>query len=211
MPLVIGIAGGTGSGKSTIARNIKSAVSPEESVVIIEMDSYYRDFSHLSYEQRDDLNFDHPDAIDFDLLVTQMHELMNGRAIQKPVYDFVHHARAKDLEQVQPAEIVILEGIMVFHKKEVRDLLDIKIFVDTDSDIRVFRRIRRDMESRGRRFESIRKRYYDMVKPMHAQFVEPSKRWADLVIPEGGENNVAIDVIVAKISRWLQENRRSAN
>jgi len=207
MPLVIGIAGGTGSGKSTIAHNIKAAMAPHETVAIIEMDAYYRDHSHLSEEEREHLNYDHPDEIDFDLFYSQLKALVEGKAIEKPIYDFIRHVRRPEVDRVEPADIIVVEGILTFHRKEIRDLLNIKIFVDTDSDIRAFRRIRRDIELRGRKFEQIRKQYYETVKPMHAQFVEPSKKWADLVLPEGGENVVAIDMIVTKIREWLREHR----
>ncbi len=207
MPLVIGIAGGTGSGKSTIAHNIKAAMAPQETVAIVEMDSYYKDFSHLSPEERENLNYDHPDMIDFDLFHRQLKSLVAGEAIDKPLYDFVRHGRLAEVDRIDPADIIVVEGILTFHRKEIRDLFDIKIFVDTDPDIRVFRRIRRDIEVRGRKFEQIRKQYYETVKPMHAQFVEPAKKWADLVLPEGGENVVAIDMIVTKIREWLREHR----
>lgn len=207
MPLVIGIAGGTGSGKSTIAHNIKAAMALDETVAIVEMDSYYKDHSHLNEIERENLNYDHPDAIDFELFGGQLRTLIGGEAIDKPLYDFVRHGRRKDFDRVEPADIIIVEGILTFHRKEIRDLLDIKLFIDTDPDIRAFRRIRRDIEVRGRKFEQIRKQYYDSVKPMHAQFVEPSKRWADLVLPEGGENVVAVDMIVSKIKRWVAEHR----
>lgn len=207
MPLVIGIAGGTGSGKSTIAHNIKAAVSSQETVAIIEMDAYYKDHSHLSDIDREALNYDHPDAIDFDLFAKQLKALIAGQAIEKPIYDFVKHGRRAEIDLTEPADIVIVEGILAFHRKEIRDLFDIKLYVDTDPDIRAFRRIRRDIEVRGRKFEQIRKQYYDSVKPMHAQFVEPSKKWADLVLPEGGDNVVATDMIVTKIRQWLVEHR----
>ncbi len=207
MPLVIGIAGGTGSGKSTIAHNIKAAMAPEDTVAIIEMDAYYKDHSALPEAEREHLNYDHPDVIDFDLFHQQLKMLVSGVPIDKPIYDFVHHVRRTEVDRVEPADIIVVEGILTFHRKEIRDLLDIKIFVDTDPDIRVFRRIRRDIELRGRKFEQIRKQYYETVKPMHAQFVEPSKKWADLVLPEGGENVVAIDMIVTKIREWLREHR----
>jgi len=211
MPLVIGIAGGTGSGKSTIAHNIKAAMAVDETVAIVEMDAYYKDHSHLSDAERESLNYDHPDAIDFELFAGQLKTLIGGKTIDKPIYDFVKHGRRKDFDRIEPADIIIVEGILTFHRKEIRDLFDIKLFVDTDPDIRAFRRIRRDIEVRGRKFEQIRKQYYDSVKPMHAQFVEPSKRWADLVLPEGGENVVAVDMIVSKIKRWIVEHRMVRN
>lgn len=207
MPLIIGIAGGTGSGKTTIAYNIKAALMNEESVAIIEMDSYYKDFSFIEEADRENINYDHPDSIDFGLLLGHLKALNEGRPIDKPIYDFCHHLRSKETERIASADIIILEGILAFHNKDVRDILNIKLFVDTDSDIRVFRRIRRDIEVRGRKFESIRKKYYETVKPMHAQFVEPSKKWADIVLPEGGNNIIAIDMIVSSIKRWLDNKK----
>ncbi len=208
MPLVIGIAGGTGSGKTSVARNISLTLADTISVVSIEQDHYYRDQPHLSLVERSRLNYDHPDAIDFPLLIEQITKLLVGRPIDKPLYDFVRHARAEKTERIEPAEVVIIEGILVFHHPDLRRLLDLKIYVDTDADIRILRRVRRDMEERGRSFESIRRQYYETVRPMHLMYVEPSKRWADLIIPEGGENRVAIDVVTAKIRHWLGETDR---
>lgn len=207
MPLVIGIAGGTGSGKTTIARNIKASLAPVESVAILEMDSYYKDFSTLTEKERSKINYDHPESVDFDLMIDQIISLKNGKPIEKPNYDFVHHVRSQERESIDAANIIIIEGILSLYKREIRDLVDIKIFVDTDSDIRVLRRVRRDIELRGRKFESIRKRYYEMVRPMHQLFVEPSKQWADIVVPEGGSNVVAIDMIVSKIKYWIGEHK----
>lgn len=209
MPLIIGIAGGSGSGKTTIAKNIKSAFSKDERVVIIEMDSYYRDFSNLNLNQREHINYDSPDSIDFELLEKHLRDLKSNIAIEKPVYDFVIHLRKKTTERVEPADIIIIEGIMTFYKKEIRDRLDIKIFVDTDADIRVLRRIKRDMESRGRSFEEIRERYYTMVRPAYRDFVRPTIQYSDIVIPEGGANHVAIDMITCKIHHWLSENNQN--
>lgn len=209
MPLFIGIAGGSGSGKTTIAKNIKQAFSTDERVVIIEMDSYYKDLSEKSLSEREKNNYDIPDAIDFPLLRCQLDDLKANRAINKPIYDFVTHSRRKETELIEPADIVILEGIMTFHDEKVRDMLDIKIFVDTDADIRLMRRIRRDMEQRGRSFEEIRERYFTMVRPAYCDFVNPTRRFADLVIPEGGQNSVAIDIIVSKISHWLSDKEKS--
>ena len=197
-PLLIGIAGGTGSGKSTVASKIAAGL-PADAVAVIDHDSYYRDHSHLSEEERAQLNFDHPDALDNDLLVRHLEELRSGRPVDVPIYDFKTHARLVERRHQRPTRILIVEGILVFVEERVRQLLDVKIFVDTDADIRVFRRIRRDMEQRGRTFESIRDQYYKTVRPMHLQFVEPSKRWADLIIPEGGNNKVALDLIVSHV------------
>jgi uridine kinase len=201
-PLLIGIAGGTGSGKSTVARKIADGLPPD-SVAVIDHDSYYRDRSDLSFEARSKLNFDHPDALDTDLLVEHLEALRDGRAVDVPVYDFKVHARRAERRRVEPRRILIVEGILVFVEERVRRLLDVKVFVDTDADIRVFRRIRRDLEQRGRTFQQVREQYYSTVRPMHLQFVEPSKRWADLIIPEGGDNHIAIDLILGKLRHVL--------
>jgi uridine kinase len=196
--LVIGIAGGTGSGKTTIARAVVSSL-PEDRVATIEYDAYYRDRPDLSDEARAQLNFDHPDSLESELLVSHLRSLKEGRGVDVPIYDFKTHRRRTEIHRVDPKPVIVVEGILVFVEPAIRELLDIKVFVDTDADIRIFRRIRRDMEQRGRTFDSIRQQYYDTVRPMHVQFVEPSKRWADLIIPEGGNNRVALDLIVAKL------------
>jgi uridine kinase len=201
-PLLIGIAGGTGSGKSTVARKIADGL-PADSVAVIDHDSYYRDRSDLSYEARSHLNFDHPDSLDNDLLVQHLEALRAGRGVDVPIYDFKTHARLAESRRVEPPRILIVEGILVFVEERVRSLLDVKIFVDTDADIRVFRRIRRDLEQRGRTFQQVREQYYATVRPMHLQFVEPSKRWADLIVPEGGDNHIAIDLILGKLRHVL--------
>jgi len=196
--LVIGIAGGTGSGKTTVARAIGSSL-PSDKVSTIEYDAYYRDRTDLGDDARAQLNFDHPDSLESELLVTHLRALKEGSGVDVPIYDFKTHRRRTEFHRVEPTPVIILEGILVFVEPAVRELLDIKIFVDTDADIRIFRRIRRDMEQRGRTFESVREQYYRTVRPMHVQFVEPSKRWADLIIPEGGNNRVALDLILAKL------------
>jgi uridine kinase len=196
--LVIGIAGGTGSGKTTIARAVVSSL-PEDRVATIEYDAYYRDRPDLSDEARAQLNFDHPDSLESELLVSHLRALKEGRGVDVPIYDFKTHRRRTEIHRVDPKPVIVVEGILVFVEPAIRELLDIKVFVDTDADIRIFRRIRRDMEQRGRTFDSVRQQYYDTVRPMHVQFVEPSKRWADLIIPEGGNNRVALDLIVAKL------------
>lgn len=201
-PLLIGIAGGTGSGKSTVARKIAEGL-PAESVSVIDHDSYYRDFADSSFEARSKLNYDHPDALDNELLVEHLQALREGRAIDVPIYDFKSNARLDERRRVVPTRIVIIEGILVFVEERVRRLFDVKIFVDTDADIRVFRRIRRDLEQRGRSFQQVREQYYATVRPMHLQFVEPSKRWADLIVPEGGDNHIAIDLILGKLRHEL--------
>jgi uridine kinase len=197
-PLMIGIAGGTGSGKSTVSRKIAEGL-PSEKITVIEHDCYYRDHSDLPFEERALLNYDHPDSLDNDLLVAHLSELRAGRAVDVPNYDFKSHTRLPQRRHVDATRIIIVEGILVFVEARVRDLLDVKIFVDTDADIRVFRRIRRDLEQRGRTFQSVREQYYTSVRPMHLQFVEPSKRWANLIVPEGGENRIAIDLILGKL------------
>ncbi|HEY3355293.1 MAG TPA: uridine kinase [Polyangia bacterium] len=201
-PLVIGVAGGTGSGKSTIARNISVAL-PKGAMSIIDHDSYYRDRADLPYEERAQLNYDHPDSLETELLIEHLKTLRAGKPVEVPVYDFKTHARLTETLRVEPTPVIFVEGILVFVEAALRTLLDVKIFVDTDADIRVFRRIRRDIEQRGRTFQAIRDQYYRTVRPMHLQFVEPSKRWADLVIPEGGENHVALDLIVGKLKNVL--------
>jgi uridine kinase len=197
-PLCIGIAGGTGSGKSTIAHNIAAAL-PAGAVVTLDHDAYYRDRPDLSYDDRCQINYDHPDSLETELLVAHLQRLRAGEAISVPSYDFVRFERRPETRQVEPAPVVIVEGILVFVEAALRAELDIKIFVDTDADIRVFRRIRRDIEQRGRSFAQVRDQYYRNVRPMHLQFVEPSKRWADLIIPEGGENHVALDLIIHRL------------
>ena len=200
--LVIGIAGGTGSGKTTVARAIRTSL-PSDKVASIEYDAYYRDRPDLSEEGRAQLNFDHPDSLETELLVEQLRALKEGRGADVPIYDFKTHRRLTEIHRVEPTPVIIVEGILVFVERELREILDIKVFVDTDADIRIFRRIRRDMEQRGRTFESIRDQYYKTVRPMHREFVEPSRRWADLIVPEGGENRVALDLIIGKLEHVL--------
>jgi uridine kinase len=203
-PVLVGIAGGTGSGKTTVARALAQGL-PEHAVAMIDHDSYYKDRSDQSFEERTLLNYDHPESLDNELLVAHLEALRRGQAVEVPIYDFVTHSRRTETRCVAPAPVVIVEGILVFVEERVRRLLDIKLFVDTDADLRVFRRIRRDIEQRGRTFSSIREQYYRTVRPMHLQFVEPSKRWADLIIPEGGQNTVAVDLILGKLSRIIDE------
>jgi len=197
---MIGIAGGTGAGKSTIARRLAEPL-PENAISCVEHDAYYRDRPELSAEDRAALNYDHPDSLDGPLFFEHLKSLKAGISIEKPEYDFVTHRRASETVRVEPRPIVIVEGILLFVDSSIRDLLDICIYVDTDPDIRVFRRIRRDMESRGRTFDSIRKQYYETVRPMHLEFVEPSKRYADLIIPEGNGGNleIALEVILERM------------
>jgi uridine kinase len=202
-PLIIGVAGGSGSGKSTVARNVAGALG-EASVAFLDMDAYYLDQSHLPFEQRKAVNWDHPNAFDWDLLVRQLADLSEARAIEKPVYDFHAHVRSDTVVQVPPADVIVIDGILLFVDARVRDLCDVKVFVDADADIRLIRRIRRDMTKRGRPLTEILEQYLSTVQPMHLEFVEPSKRYADVIVPRGGHNPVAIEMIVAKIARRLQ-------
>jgi uridine kinase len=199
-PIFVGIAGGTGSGKSTVAANIAGGLS-QESVALLDHDSYYRHHPDMPFEERELLNYDHPDSLDNELLIEHLDALRAGRGIEVPSYDFCTHARRTTTRAVPACPVVIVEGILVFVDSRIRERLDVKVFVDTDADIRVFRRIRRDMESRGRTFQQVREQYYKSVRPMHLQFVEPSKRWADIIIPEGGNNRVALDLVLGRLLR----------
>ncbi|MGU8647902.1 uridine kinase [Clostridium perfringens] len=201
-PIFIGITGGTGSGKSTIAKEIYRQFG-EDCIAMIEQDSYYKDQSHLSMEDRVKTNYDHPNAFDNNLLVSHLESLLNGHSIQKPSYDFSIHNRIEDTTKVEPKKIVIVEGILILEDPRIRELLDIKIYVDTDADVRIIRRMVRDINERGRTMESVINQYLNVVKPMHNQFTEPTKKFADIIIPEGGHNKVAIDIIVAKIKEVL--------
>jgi len=202
-PLVIGIAGGTGSGKSTVARAILESI-PESNVAIIEQDCYYKDQSHLPPEERVNVNYDHPLAFDTDLLIEHIEKLINGQAIEKPQYDFTVHNRKRKSLRVEPRNIIIVEGILILDVPRLRELMDIKIFVDTDADVRIIRRIERDMRERGRSLESIINQYINVVKPAHNEFCEPTKRYADIIIPEGGYNKVAVDIMVTKVKSIIE-------
>jgi uridine kinase len=201
-PILIGIAGGTGSGKSTVAREIFRSF-PSEKICIIMQDSYYKDQSCLSFEDRIRTNYDHPNAFDTELLIRHLKDLLDGKKIEKPIYDFTVHNRKSEVEIVEPREIIILEGILILDDMALRDMMDVKIYVDTDADLRILRRLVRDIRDRGRTMESVIEQYLTVVRPMHLQFIEPTKRYADLIIPEGGKNKVAIDVLVAKIRQHL--------
>lgn len=203
-PLIIGIAGGSGSGKSTVARNVAESLGGR-SVAFIDMDAYYRNFSELSLEERRRVNWDHPEAFDYDLLTAHLEQLSARKPIQKPVYDFVSHLRSQEVVQIDPADVIVIDGILLFVDERVRELCDVKVFVDADPDVRVIRRIKRDIESRGRPLNEIIEQYLSTVQPMHLQFVEPSKRYADVIVPRGGHNAVAIQMIVAKIQQRLRE------
>lgn len=203
-PVLIGITGGTGSGKSTIAKEIYKSFG-EDCIAMIEQDSYYKDQSHLTSEERVKTNYDHPDAFDTKLLVEQLSRLINGEAVEKPIYDFEIHNRVKETIRIEPRDIIILEGILVLQEEILRDMLDIKIYVDTDPDVRFIRRMVRDVKERGRTIDSVITQYLTVVKQMHEQFTENTKRYADIIIPEGGHNKVAIDIITANIKQILQK------
>ncbi len=203
-PVLIGVAGGSGSGKTTVARELYRQFQ-HESVIMIEQDSYYKDQSHLTMEERCVTNYDHPFAFDNDLLLTHLQELLNRQPIHKPVYDFKVHNRAPETVLIEPKDVIILEGMLILEDPRIRELMDIKVFVDTDADVRIVRRIQRDIEERGRSLDSVVNQYLTIVRPMHLQFIEPTKRYADVIIPEGGYNRVALDLLSTKIRNILAE------
>ena len=205
-PILIGIAGGTGSGKSTVTREIYKSIT-DKNVAIIEQDSYYKDQSDISFEERVKTNYDHPFAFDNELLISHLKDLLDGKSIQKPIYDFENHNRKKETVLVEPKDIIVLEGILILYDEDLRNLMDIKLFVDTDADVRVIRRILRDIKDRGRTLDSVVKQYMTTVRPAHMQFVEPTKRYADIIIPEGGYNKVAIDIIVTKVNDIVKQKK----
>ncbi|PHX66301.1 MAG: uridine kinase [Gemmatimonadetes bacterium] len=205
--LIIGVAGGSGSGKTTIARRIADGLAPARAAVV-DMDAYYRHRPDLTFEQRQAMNWDHPDALDVELFVQQVDALARGEAIGKPVYDYTTHLRRDAAEQVAPADVVIVDGILLFTDERLRARCDLKVFVDTDADERLIRRLRRDVEERGRPLDTIIDQYLTTVKPMHLQFVEPTKRYADMIVPRGGENRVAIDLIIAMVHETLERSRQ---
>lgn len=199
-PILIGVTGGSGSGKTSVSRKILQAFTEEHSIVLFEQDSYYKDQSHLTFEERLETNYDHPLAFDTDLLIEHLTALLNYQAIEKPVYDYDRHTRSDETIHQEPKEVIIIEGILILEDERLRDLMDIKVYVDTEDDIRIIRRIKRDMEERGRTLDSVIHQYLTVVKPMHHQFIEPSKKYADIIVPEGGENQVAIDLLTTKIA-----------
>lgn len=201
-PTIIGIAGGSGSGKSTVARKVAEALMPA-SVAFIDMDAYYRNRADLSLEERRRLNWDHPDAFDFDLLVSHLEALSKGEAVEKPVYNYATHLREPHTERVTPAEVVVIDGILLFVEERVRARCDVKAFIDADSDVRLIRRIRRDTVKRGRTLDEVIEQYLTTVQPMHQQFVEPSRRHADLIVPSGGHNTVAIELLASAAARRI--------
>lgn len=200
-PILVGIAGGSGSGKTTVAEEIMHEIG--QPMVFLKQDSYYRNFDGLTIEQKRAINYDHPSAYDDDLLIEQLRQLLDGRGVDVPVYNYARYEREAWTEHVEPLPVIILEGILVLENAALRDLLDIKLYVDTDPDVRFIRRLLRDTRERDRSVESVVAQYMDVVRPMHLQFIEPTKRYADLIIPEGGFNRVAVDVIVSKLQHYL--------
>ncbi len=203
-PVVIGVSGGTGSGKSTVAKAIFKSL-PDENILILEQDAYYKDQSNLTYDERVKTNYDHPLAFDTDLLIKHIKQLCEHKCIEKPIYNFSIHNREEKTIKIQPKEIIIIEGIMILEDARLRNLMDIKIFVDTDADVRIIRRITRDINERGRTLESVIEQYLTTVKPAHEQFIEPTKKYADIIIPEGGYNKVAIDLMTTKVMSIIKE------
>ena len=203
--MVIGIAGGTGSGKTTITRKLLQIFGDD--VAVIHHDNYYKAHHYMSYDERAKLNYDHPDAFDTDLLIQTVSALKNGRAVSCPVYDYTIHDRSDKTITIEPARVIIVEGILIFQNKELCDKMDIKIFVDTDADVRILRRVVRDVRDRGRSMESVVTQYLTTVKPMHERFVEPSKRNADIIIPEGGHNAVALELVIERVRAHLERSK----
>lgn len=199
-PLIVGVAGGSGSGKTTVVERIVESLGPE-SVARIQHDCYYRDFGHLPRHERDRINFDHPDSLESELLASHLDELLDGGSIEAPTYDFTQHRRRAETQTVGPARVVIVDGILILAEPELRRRFDVRIFVDTDADVRLLRRLRRDLDERARTLDSVIQQYEETVRPMHLEFVEPSKRYADVIVPRGGENVVAIEMVAAHLRR----------
>lgn len=202
-PLVIGIAGGTGSGKTTVARRLYESLHLD-AAAFLDQDSYYKDLAGLSLEERKRVNFDHPDSTDSELLADHIEQLVAGRPIEKPTYDFAAHTRAPETIRIEPRSVILVEGILLFVEPRLRDLFDLKIFVDTEADVRFIRRLKRDLELRGRTVDSVIEQYLETVRPMHFEFVEPSKRYADIILPRGGNNAPGIGVIAARIRERME-------
>jgi uridine kinase len=199
-PFLLGVAGGTGSGKTTVAQAILAAL-PQRRVALLQQDSYYRDIDWGSEAELLAHNFDHPSALDNELLVANLRDLAAGRTVEAPIYDFVVHRRTDRARRIEPESVIVVEGILILAEPAIRDLLDFKIFVDTDADVRLIRRLTRDLHERGRSLDDVLRQYQQTVRPMHLEFVEPSKRWADVIIPEGGENRVALEMVVARLEK----------
>jgi len=202
-PIVIGVAGGTGSGKTTVANQILERVGAEH-ITYIPHDAYYRDHSHLPPDERDQVNYDHPNSLETELLIEHLKVLRAGQTVEIPVYDFTTHTRTQQTRCVEPAAVILVEGILVFAEPDLRELFDVRLYVDTDADVRFIRRLRRDIEERGRSVQSVCDQYLSTVRPMHLEFVEPSKRYANIIIPEGGFNEVAVEMIAARIRGMLE-------
>lgn len=202
-PIVIGIAGGSGSGKTSVTKAIYEHFQGH-SILLLEQDFYYKDQHHLPFEERLKTNYDHPLAFDNDLLIDHIHLLLSYKSIKKPIYDYKLHTRSNEFIHVKPKDVIILEGILVLEDERLRQLMDIKLYVDTDADIRILRRLLRDINERGRTLESVIEQYVSIVRPMHNQFIEPTKRYADIIVPEGGQNHVAVDLMVTKIQTILE-------
>jgi uridine kinase len=200
---LLGVAGGTGSGKTTVARSILESVG-QDRISLIQQDSYYKDVSWRSETELLHHNFDHPSAIDSDLMISHLAALKAGHAVEVPIYDFVRHRRTARSRRVEPQPVILVEGILIFVEPALRELLDFKIYVDTDADIRLIRRLGRDMSERGRTVQDVLRQYLETVRPMHLEFVEPSKRWADIIIPEGGENRVALEMVIARVEQLIK-------
>ena len=202
--ILIGVAGGSGSGKTTVANNLVNAFKAEDAT-LLEQDAYYRELTNMTLEEKAKVNFDHPDSIEFELLKKHIVDLKNGKSIERPIYDFTTHSRKEGSVKINPSKIIVVEGILIFAVPEIRELFDVKIFVDTDADEMILRRIERDMNERGRSFESVKNQYLTTVKPMYLEFCEPSKRYADVIIPRGGKNKIAIDMLVSNLKRYIEE------
>jgi uridine kinase len=201
-PVIIGVAGGTASGKTTVSDAILERVGRQH-IIYLQHDSYYRDLSYLPLEERTQLNFDHPDALETELLVSHLRQLQAGEPVEVPIYDFATYRRSEETRRVEPRPVILLEGLLIFVDKELREMMDVKLYVDTDADLRFIRRLERDIQERSRTMESVIHQYLTTVRPMHLEFVEPSKRYADIIIPSGGFNTTAIEVIVARVERLL--------
>ena len=203
-PLIIGVAGGSGSGKTTVVRHIINRIG-EENILLIQHDSYYRDLKHLPFEERSKQNFDHPSSLETELMIRHIEALKEGYQVEIPIYDFTKHIRKEETRLVEPKQIILIDGILIFTEKELRKLMNIKLYVDTDDDIRLLRRIQRDIVERDRELQNVLTQYQKYVRPMHLEFVEPTKRYADIIIPRGGENQVALDMVNALIQEKLAE------
>lgn len=201
-PFLIGVCGGSGSGKTLLVSSVAEALG-EDRVLVVHQDSYYRDLSHLTFEERAQMNFDHPSAFDNELLYEQLQSLLAGKVIRQPIYDYTQHTRKPEFKEVGPRPIIFLDGILILDEPKLRELMDIRVFMESEGDVRLIRRIRRDMKERARSLENILEQYETQVRPMHEQFVDPSRRWADIIIPHGGKNEIAVDMVVTKVKAMV--------